>query len=262
MKARVNGININYRVDGRDDAPWVTFSNSLVTTHRMWDDQVDAFSERFRLLRYDQRGHGDTDAPPGPYTLDMLTDDVLGLLDALGIDQTHFIGCSMGGMTGINLALREPSKLRALVLCDTPSRDPYNPAIWEQRFETIRTAGTMEPMVGVARERFLTALTQESRRQVSERILTMVRRTPIEGYIGCSATLSGFDPLASLSAIDVPTLVVVGEQDASTPVAMAEELHERIAGSRLVILEGAAHLSNVDQPEAFNEAVLEFLAAH
>ena len=121
MKVKVNGIHINYRIDGPEGAPWVTMSNSLATTHRMWDAQMDAFTKQYRVLRYDKRGHGETDVAPGPYSFELLADDVLALLDALQITQTHFVGLSMGGMTGMTMALRRTSVLSTLVLCDTTS---------------------------------------------------------------------------------------------------------------------------------------------
>jgi pimeloyl-ACP methyl ester carboxylesterase len=122
MKAKANGIQINYRIDGPEGAPWVTMSNSLATTHRMWDAQMEAFTRLYRVLRYDKRGHGETDVAPGPYSFELLADDVLGLLDALQITRTHFVGLSMGGMTGMTVALRRPGVLRSLVLCDTTAR--------------------------------------------------------------------------------------------------------------------------------------------
>ena len=122
MKIKANGIQINYRIDGREGAPWVTMSNSLATTHRMWDPQIEAFSRLYRVLRYDKRGHGETEVTPGPYSFELLADDVLALLDALGITQTHFVGLSMGGMTGMTMALRKPSVLRTLVGADWRDR--------------------------------------------------------------------------------------------------------------------------------------------
>lgn len=263
MKLKINGIHINYRIEGPDGAPWVTLSNSLATTHRMWDAQMDAFTGQYRVLRYDQRGHGATDAVPGPYSFELLADDVLGLLDALSITHTHFVGLSMGGMTGMTMALRKPSVLRTLVLCDTASRDPYDdPALWQQRIDAIRAQGSMEMMVETTLERFLTPGTVKTRPEVTDAVRAMVRSTPIDGYIGCCGALAKLNLSDRLSEVSVPTLVVVGADDLSTPVEMAEAIHQRVAGSELVILKNAGHLSNVDQPDAFNEAVLSFLAKH
>lgn len=263
MKATVNGIQINYRVDGPDGAPWVTMSNSLATTHRMWDAQMEAFTKQYRVLRYDKRGHGDTEVTPGPYSFELLADDVLALLDALQITQTHFVGLSMGGMTGMTMALRKPSVLRTLVLCDTTSRDPLgDPALWQQRIDAVRAGGSMEPLVESTVARFLTPDTVKNRPAVADIVRGMVRTTPIGGYIACCQAIAKLDLTDRLGGISIPTQVVVGADDPATTVAMAQTINERIAGSELVILKDAAHLSNLEQPRAFNEAVLGFLARH
>jgi 3-oxoadipate enol-lactonase len=263
MKIKVNGIHINYRIDGPDGAPWVTMSNSLATTHRMWDTQMDAFTKQYRVLRYDKRGHGETEVAPGPYSFDLLADDVLALLDALQITRTHFVGLSMGGMTGMTMAVRKPSVLRTLVLCDTTSKDPLeDPALWQQRIDAVRTAGSMEALVESTLARFLTPDTVKTRPEVADAVRTMVRNTPIEGYIACCQAIAKLNLTDRLPGITIPTLVVVGAEDPATTVEMAKIIHQRIAGSELVILKDAAHLSNLEQADAFNEAVLGFLARH
>jgi len=263
MKIKVNGIHINYRIDGPDGAPWVTMSNSLATTHRMWDTQMDAFTKQYRVLRYDKRGHGETEVAPGPYSFDLLADDVLALLDALQITRTHFVGLSMGGMTGMTMAVRKPSVLRTLVLCDTTSKDPLeDPALWQQRIDAVRTAGSMEALVESTVARFLTPDTVKTRPEVADAVRTMVRNTPIEGYIACCQAIAKLNLTDRLPGITIPTLVVVGADDPATTVEMAKIIHQRIAGSELVILKDAAHLSNLEQADAFNEAVLGFLARH
>lgn len=162
MKIKANGIEINYQIDGPEGAPWVTMSNSLSTTHRMWEPQVAAFADRHRVLRYDQRGHGKTGVTPGPYSFDLLADDVLALLEALSITRTHFVGLSMGGMTGMTIAVRKAPVLRSLVLCDTASQDPYgDPAGWQERIDALRASGSMEVLVESALTRFLTPDTRE-----------------------------------------------------------------------------------------------------
>jgi 3-oxoadipate enol-lactonase len=156
MKIAVNGTHINYVIDGPEGAPWVTMSNSLATTHRMWDPQMAAFTKQYRVLRYDKRGHGESDVAPGPYSFEILADDVLALLDALSISRTHFVGLSMGGMTGMTMALKKPAALRSLVLCDTTSRDPLgDPALWQQRIDTVRTGGGLSAVVEATIARFL-----------------------------------------------------------------------------------------------------------
>jgi 3-oxoadipate enol-lactonase len=263
MKVKANGIHINYRIDGREGAPWLTMSNSLATTHRMWDAQMDAFTKQYRVLRYDKRGHGETDVAPGPYSFELLADDVLALLDALQITRTHFVGLSMGGMTGMTMALRKPSVLRTLVLCDTTSKDPLgDPALWQQRIDAVNAAGSMEALVESTVARFLTPETVKTRPEVAEAVRAMVRSTPIDGYIACCRAIAQLNLTDRLRAISIPTMVVVGADDPATTVEMARTIHQRIVGSELIILKNAAHLSNLEQADAFNQAVLGFLARH
>lgn len=263
MKVKVNGIDINYRIDGPAGAPWVTMSNSLATTHRMWDAQMSAFTKEYRVLRYDKRGHGESEVAPGPYSFELLADDVLALLDALEITRTHFVGLSMGGMTGMTMAIRKPGVLRTLVLCDTTSKDPLgDPALWQQRIDAVRAGGSMEAMVETTVARFLTPDTVRSRPEVADAVRAMVRGTPIEGYIACCQAIAKLNLTDRLPGIAIPTLVVVGADDPATTVEMAKTIHERVAGSELVILKNAAHLSNLEQADAFNRAVLGFLARH
>lgn len=262
MKIAVNGTHINYRIDGPEGAPWLTMSNSLATTHRMWDPQMTAFTKQYRVLRYDKRGHGESDVTPGPYSFELLADDVLALLDALSITRTHFVGLSMGGMTGMTLALKKPAALRTLVLCDTTSRDPLgDPALWQQRIDAARSGG-MEAMVEPTVARFLTPDTVKTRPELADAVRAMVRSTPVDGYAACCQAISKLDLTDRLPGIAVPTLIVVGADDPATTVQMSRTIHERIAGSELVILKDAAHLSNMEQAEAFNQAVLGFLARH
>ena len=263
MRVKVNDIHINCRIDGPEGAPWITMSNSLATTHRMWDAQMDVFAKQYRVLRYDKRGHGETDVAPGPYSFDLLADDVLALLDALQITRTHFVGLSMGGMTGMTMALRKPSALRTLVLCDTTSKDPLgDPALWQQRIDAVNAGGSMEPLVESTVARFLTPDTVKNRPEVADAVRAMVRNTPIGGYIACCQAIAKLNLTDRLRDISIPTMVVVGADDPATTVEMARTIHQRIAGSELVILKDAAHLSNLEQPEAFNEAVLGFLKRH
>ena len=263
MKIEANGIRINYRIDGPEGAPWVTMSNSLATTHRMWDAQMAAFTKQYRVLRYDKRGHGETDVPPGPYSFELLADDVLALLAALHIARTHFVGLSMGGMTGMTMALRRPSVLQTLVLCDTTSKDPLgDPALWQQRIDGVTAAGSMDAMVESTVARFLTPATVTTRPERADAVRAMVRATPIGGYIACCQAIAKLNLTHRLPEISIPTMVVVGADDPATTVEMARTIHKGIAGSELVILKDAAHLSNLEQPEAFNESVLGFLARH
>jgi len=181
----------------------------------------------------------------------------------LQITRTHFVGLSMGGMTGMTMALRKPSVLQTLVLCDTTSKDPLgDPALWQQRIDAVNAGGSMEPLVESTVARFLTPDTVKNRPAVADAVRAMVRTTPIGGYVACCQAISKLNLTDRLHEISIPTMVVVGADDPATTVEMSRTIHQRIAGSELVILKDAAHLSNLEQPDAFNEAVLGFLKRH
>ncbi|HBH01019.1 MAG TPA: 3-oxoadipate enol-lactonase [Candidatus Rokubacteria bacterium] len=260
MKVTANGIAMQYTLDGPAEAPVVTLSHSLATTLAMWNPQLPALATRWRVLRYDTRGHGGTDAPAGAYTLDQLAEDARRLLAALGIRRTHWVGLSMGGMIGQTLALAEPGLFRSLALCDTSSRVPPEArGAWRDRIATAGTQG-MEPLVEPTIERWFTGTFRGARRDVVDPVRAMIRGTSPVGYVGCCHAISALDLTERLPALTLPTLVLVGEEDPGTPVAASRAIHERIAGSRLVVLGSAAHLSNLEQPEAFTRALTEFLA--
>jgi 3-oxoadipate enol-lactonase len=260
MKITANGISVEYALEGPATAQVITLSHSLATDLSMWDGQARSLAGRYRVLRYDARGHGGTDAPAGGYSLDQLADDARALLDALGIRRTHFIGLSMGGMIGQTLALKAPQYLSSLILCDTSSRIPADAKpLWDERIATAESKG-MEPLVEPTIGRWFTAPFRERRPDVVEPVRAMIRSTNPLGYSGCCHAISALNLTDRLSAITLPTLVVVGEEDQGTPVAASRAIHDQIKGSRLVVLKSAAHLSNVEQPEAFNAAVTEFLA--
>ena len=218
-------------------------SNSLSTTYHMWDPQLDAFATRYRILRYDQRGHGETEVASGPYSFEQLANDVLALLDALSITRTHFVGLSMGGMTGMTMAVRRAPVLQTLVLCDTASQDPYgDPALWQQRFDALRADGSMEVLVESALTRFLAPDTVKDRPQLAETVRAMIRNTSVDGHIACCQAIMELDLTRRLSEIAVPTMIVVGADDQSTTAKMSKTIHRNVAGSELVILKKAAHL--------------------
>ena len=257
MKIKANGIEINYEIEG--DGPVVTFSHSLACTLAMWDEQVRALKNRYRVLRYDTRGHGQTSAPAGAYTLEQLAEDLKGLLDGLGITATHFVGLSMGGMIGQVFALKHPAMVQSLTLCDTTSRYPAAAApVWEERIKTVGAKG-MEPMVAGTLERWFTAPFRARRRDVIERIGSMIKGTPPAGYIGCCHAIPKINVTDRLKELRCPALVIVGEEDPGTPVEMARDIHAALPGAQLAILRSASHLSNVEQPEEFNRVLLDFL---
>ena len=260
MKVAANGISVHYTLDGPADAPVVTLSHSLATTLAMWDPQMPALTSRWRVLRYDTRGHGGTDAPAGAYTLAQLADDARALLAALGIARTHWVGLSMGGMIGQTLALAAPGLFQSLALCDTSSRVPPEArGAWQDRITTAETQG-MEPLVAPTIERWFTAPFRTARPEVVDAVRAMIRGTRPAGYVGCCHAIAALDLTDKLPAITLPTLVLVGADDPGTPVAASQAIQARIRGSKLVVLPSAARLSNLGQPEGLTPAATESLA--
>ncbi len=259
MKIQANGISMNYTFDGPANAPVVTLSNSLATNLGMWEPTLPALTSRFRVLRYDTRGHGQTEAPRGAYTLEQLAEDALGLLRALDVQRTHWVGLSLGGMIGQTLALKAPDALMSLSLCDTSSRLPADAKpMWDERIRTAETKG-MEPLVESTLVRWFTAPFRERHKDVVDRVATMIRTTPVAGYAGCCQAIAALNLTDRLSAIKLPTVVIVGEDDPGTPVAASRVIADNIKGARLDIIPAAAHLSNMEQPEVFNRALSSFL---
>ena len=253
MKAQANGIAINYVVEG--EGPWLTFSHSLACNLHSWDEEARRLSKSFKVLRFDTRGHGASGAPAGTCTLDLLADDLFGLLRALDVRSTHFVGLSMGGMIGQAFALKYPGMLMSLVLCDTSSRFDLD---IKARIGIVQAQG-MEPMVAPTLSRFFSDEFRKASPDAVERVAAMIRSTPVLGYVGCCQAVSKIDLTARLKDIRCPTLVVVGKDDLVTPVAMAEEIHRAMPGSNLAVLPAAAHLSNLEQPDAFNQVLAGFL---
>ena len=260
MQARVNDVVIHYEIEGPGDAPMVTLSHSLAAALELWDLQLPVLRGGYRILRFDTRGHGSSSAPPGPYTIEMLAADVIGLLDHLAVRRTHFVGISMGGMIGQVLAGRYPDRLDKLVLCDTSCRvPPEMTPIWEERIRTAETEG-MKALAEQTLERWLSKEFRVNQPEIAERIRKRILLTPVPGYVGCSRAISAFDFLGELSKVTAPTLVVTGEKDESAPVSAAEAIQKQIGGSELVIMPGALHLSNIEASDLFNRKLVSFLA--
>lgn len=258
MDTTANGTRIHYEISGQG-GPWVVLSHSLACNLSMWDDQVRLLEDRFRVLRYDTRGHGGSEPPTGACTLEQLAGDLVGLMDAVGIDRAHLVGLSMGGMIGQVAALAYPGRFLSLTLADTTSRyPPEAAAMWEARIKLAREGG-MEAHVAPTMQRWFTTGWAERNPEIAARIAEGIRRTSVAGYVGCSQGIARIHTYPRLGEIRCPVLVIVGEQDPTTPVAMARDIHEAIAGSRLAIIPGAAHISNIEQPRAFDEALSGFL---
>lgn len=259
MRILANGIQTAFELSGREDASVVMLSHSLGSSMIMWGPQIKVLEEDFRVLRYDTRGHGGTEAPEGPYSLEMLGQDLIALLDALGIGRVHLVGLSMGGMIAQEVALAEPQRLLSLVLCDTAAVLPQDAQpVWEERIERARREG-LSALVDETMGRWFTRDYLAQWPPEVEMIRRQFLATPVTGYIGCSEAIRRLNYLHRLDQIKIPTLIMVGEDDPGTPVSAARAIQERIAGSRLEILPCAAHLSNIEQAAVFNRALLGFL---
>ena len=257
----VNGANLHYRFDGNEHDPVILLSNSLASNLHMWDPQIDALVEAgFRVLRYDSRGMGQSEVTAGPYTIEQLADDAFGLLEALEIGRVHYCGLSKGGMVGQMLGTRHAKRFKSLTLCDTAAY--MGPAeMWEERIAVAQANG-MASTVTATLERWITPAGQARLPEAVAQIGEMISTTAVEGYAACCRAIASMDQRESIKAITIPTLVIVGEDDPGTPVSAAELIAERIPGARLCVLSEAAHLANIEQPEAFNQALLGFLATN
>ncbi|HLX28311.1 MAG TPA: 3-oxoadipate enol-lactonase [Casimicrobiaceae bacterium] len=252
----IEGNAFAVRTDGSPEAPALLLSNSLGSDMSMWDEQVPHWSKRFRVVRYDARGHGRTAVSPGPYTIDRLGRDALAVLDALHIERAHFCGLSMGGMMGMWLMSHAGGRIARAVLANTSAHMPPR-SLWDERMAQVRENG-MNAIVEGTLERWLTPAFRAKEPGAVERVRTMILRTPVEGYLGCCAAIRDMDQREAIRSIRTPTLVIIGAHDPSTTPEAGEAIHRAIAGSEVTTLE-AAHLSNVEQPIVFATAVERFL---
>ena len=259
MKTRVNGIEVNYEIHGKEGAPWLVLGHSLACSARMWDPQIAALKDQYRILAYDTRGHGASEAPKGAYTLEQLADDLSALLKFLKIENPHYCGLSMGGMIGQTFALKYPGVFKTLTLADTTSRYPAEAwPLWQDRIRTAETKG-MEPLAQPTLERWFTEPFRKSNPAAVDGIRKLIISTPVAGYAGCCHAIPKINLTARLKEIKCPILVIVGADDPGTPPAMAKEIHDNAPGSRLVVLPQAAHIANLEQPAAFTRALEDFL---
>ncbi|MDQ3261535.1 MAG: 3-oxoadipate enol-lactonase [Pseudomonadota bacterium] len=259
MQVKANGITVHYELTGAEEAPVVMLCHSLGATLGMWDAQMGSLTQRYGVLRYDLRGHGGTDATSGSYTMDMLADDALALLDVLGIHSCHFVGLSLGGMVGQALALRKAQPLVGLTLCATSSRiAPEAQPIWDDRIHTAQSQG-MAAVAPATLDRWLSQDFQQRAPEEAQRIRNMIENTPVAGFVGCAHAIRNLNFTERLKDIDLPTLVLVGKDDPSTPVATSEIIQREIKGATLVVLDRALHLCNIEQAQAFNDSLRGFL---
>jgi 3-oxoadipate enol-lactonase len=253
-----DGVEFNVTLDGPENAPPVMLSNSLGTNLHMWDPQIPELTKHFRVIRYDSRGHGKSGAPDGPYSIDELGHDALAIMDALELDQVHWMGLSKGGMIGQWLLTHAPERIGRAVLANTGSHMPP-PDLWNQRIRTAMDKGMEELTPGVI-ERWFTPEFRAREPDTVEKIVRMLHTTPAHGYAGSCSAIRDMDQRESIRSVTNPVLVVVGSRDPATPPEMGKRIADTIRGARIVTL-NAAHLSNIEQADAFNQAVIDFLTA-
>ncbi len=258
---------IHYALEGQSGSPVLVFSNSLGANYSMWNPQIPEPRKKFRVLRYETRGHGQSSSTPGPYSiellakdvlalLDVLAKDVLALLDAMDLERVHFCGLSMGGMIGMWLAVNAPERLNKLVLCNTAARIGTSES-WNARIEGIRKNG-MKSVASAVVERWFTPAFRQKAPATIANTLKMLENANPEGYAACCAAVRDFDYQEQLSRIRVSTLVISGAHDPATPPADGRFLAQQIPGARYVEL-NAAHLSNIEDQDRFNNELAAFL---
>ncbi len=248
---------IHYRTAGRAGGDLLVLSNSLGTDVSVWRDQMDVLVARHRVLRYDTRGHGDSAANDEPVSISDLGEDVLALADVMEGKRFTFCGLSMGGLIGLWLAVHHPGRLRAVVVCNTAAKIG-TAELWDARIRAVRDGGMAairDPVVA----RFFTDRFPDERPEIFAEFAAMLEATRSAGYVRCCEAIRDTDLRAEVGRIAVPVLVVAGAEDAATPPGQARWLHDNIPGSELAVIDGAAHLSNVERPAEFNAAVTEFL---
>lgn len=256
--AKLRDVQIHYDLTGAEHAPVLVFSNSLGTNLRMWDPQVEPFTEHFRILRYDTRGHGQSGVTTGPYTIDQLSWDVVHLLDELHLDHVYFCGLSMGGMIGMFLGANAPKRFRKLVLCNTAAKIGTADT-WNARIQAVQNGG-MKAVAGAVIERWLTPNYRLAHPAETQATLAMLEAANPQGYVACCAAVRDMDQRSTLASIRVPCLVLTGTHDLATTPADARYLAEAIPGAEYAEV-AAAHLSNIEARDEFNRQVLQFLLA-
>jgi 3-oxoadipate enol-lactonase len=251
-----DGCLLNVSVEGRDGGPTLMLSNSLGTTMHMWEPQMAALTRMFRVIRYDNRGHGKSGVTPAPYSIERLGRDALAILNDLNVDRVHWCGLSIGGMVGQWLAANEPARFDRLVLANTSSFFP-DQTNWDKRIEVIRQSG-IGPIANSVIAAWFTRDFREREAAKVQIIRQMLTETPAEGYIGVSQAIAGMDNRELLSSIKSRTLVIAGRHDPTTPLQMNEFIRSQIPYAAMTLLD-SSHLSNIEQPHDFTEAVIGFL---
>ena len=250
---------LNTRIDGEEGAPWIVLSNSLGSSLHMWDDQMLLLTRKYRVLRYDKRGHGGSSTPKGPYSFAELGDDAVGLMDHFGIEQADWMGLSMGAMTGMGLALTHPNRFARMVLADGRADMPDpNQSMWDQRIAAIRDGG-LEAIVDGTLAMWLTQAWRDANPDRVANIRRMVTGNDPEGYIACCEALKKLDYLRYLGEINLPVLYVVGSDDMGAPPTVMREMADVTPRAEFVEIPDAGHVANINSPAKYNAAIAQFL---
>jgi 3-oxoadipate enol-lactonase len=258
-EAVVNGVRLHYRLDGPEGASVVALVNCLGTDFTMWEPQIAALAQRYRVLRHDTRGHGKSAAPSGPYTMDMLADDVFGLVAHAGATRFFVVGISLGGLEALALGLRRPPGLAGIAICDSRIDVPSEGAkAMDDRVQLARERG-MAPIAAAMIERWFTPPTLAAKPAYLEAVREMLFATSVEGFAGCIDAIKHSGLSDRIAALRVPTLFLAGNQDAALPVDLMRQVQSQVPGAHAAVIPGAGHLSNLEQPAAFNAALLDFL---
>ena len=250
---------LKVRVEGDASKPWLIASNSLATNMSMWDSQIEAFVRHRRVVRYDTRGHGGSSAPPGAYDFAALVGDIVAILDRLQIETADVVGLSLGGMTALGLGLAHPDRVRRIACCDARGAFPQAAiAGWSQRMEAVR-AGGVGAIVEETLQRWFTPATHCKRPDILAQARDMMQSTSVAGYLGCVAALKTLDYRRQLPNLQVPTLFLTGSEDGAAPPDVVKDMASATPHAQFVSIPAAAHISNIEAPEMFNQRIVEFL---
>ena len=259
--AKVGDIRIAYRWDGPSDGPVVMMAHAMGTSHRIWDLQMSALADRYRVLRYDWRGHGDTDAPEGPYTLGQFEADAVGLMDALGLDRVHWVGISTGGMIGQGLGIHHPGRVSTLTLCNTTAQSgPWYRNWVAERQAVVRRDG-MVPVWDMTERLWFTDAFVRAAPPAYRAVRDVFVATQVPGYLGGTSAVADLAYLDDLHRIACPTRIIAAGDDPVTPVAHSRAMCDRISGAQMTVIEGQHHFSNVEVPDRFNAILRQGLDA-
>jgi len=257
---RIKGIDVEFRLDGRDELPWVTFVTGIANDLSMWDAQAAALERDFRVLRYDLRGQGGTQPTPGPYSVEMLVQDLIGLLDGLNIRKTSLVGLGLGGALVQAAAVAHPDRVHKLAPCCCRAKMvPEFAKLWHGLIETVKKDG-FRSIVEPTAQRWFSDEFKAANPAVMDKVRRMIKRTSVQGYLGCAGAFLGLDVEKDLGRIRAPTLYVSGAEDKlGGPPALMAGLAAQVPGARHVSVPRAAHIANIQNPQGFNQVLFEFL---